>query len=287
MTADAEVEAFNAFAKWGNDQAQDDGYQQETLDASMASTNAAIETFTAKAESALRVKRRRASANLRLSLWSLWILSIVRSRFFQIEKTNDQQWNGVVPDSFDVRTAWPQCSSVSGHIRDQAIMYLLLILAMSVMAGATLVRAAKACFEGVWLERWKSAATPGYASRCGLHHVQTFGERIRVLHRSDGRALPYRSQDRLRKKCSPSLRRCCAVVQKLRAEHFVDLLLGGGRKGGSRATRRRRQEADVQKQLTSITAALATLQARVRPEVKPKKALQGKKKRGRIRKGTS
>lgn len=35
-------------------------------------------------------------------------------------KTNDQQWNGVVPDSFDVRTAWPQCSSVSGHIRDQS-----------------------------------------------------------------------------------------------------------------------------------------------------------------------
>ena len=32
-------------------------------------------------------------------------------------KTNDQQWNGVVPDSFDVRTAWPQCPSVSGHIR--------------------------------------------------------------------------------------------------------------------------------------------------------------------------
>ena len=29
------------------------------------------------------------------------------------EKTNDQ-WNGVVPDSFDVHTAWPQCSSASG-----------------------------------------------------------------------------------------------------------------------------------------------------------------------------
>ena len=135
-------------------------------------------------------------------------------------------------------------------------MYLLLILAMSVMAGATLVRAAKACFEGVWLERWKSAATPGYASRCGLHHVQTFGERIRVLHSSDGRALPYRSQDRLRKNVH---RRSDGAVH----EHFVDPLLGGGGKGGSRATRRRRQEADVQKQLTSITAALATLQAQV------------------------
>ena len=43
----------------------------------------------------------------------------------------------------------------------------------------------------------------------------------------------------------------------------MDPLFGGGGKGGSRATRRRRQEADVQKQLTSITAALATLQARV------------------------
>ena len=125
---------------------------------------------------------------------------------------------------------------VETPVNNQAIMYLLLILAMSVMAGATVVRAAKACFEGVWLARWKSAATPGYASRCGLHHVQTFGERIGVLHSSDGRALPYKSQDRLRKKFSPSLRRCCAVVQKLRAEHFVDPLRGGGRKGGSRAT---------------------------------------------------
>ena len=35
-------------------------------------------------------------------------------------KTNDQEWNGVVPDSFDVRTAWPQCAPVSGHIRDQS-----------------------------------------------------------------------------------------------------------------------------------------------------------------------
>ena len=42
----------------------------------------------------------------------------------------------------------------------------------------------------------------------------------------------------------------------------MDPLLGW-RKGGSRATRRRREEADVQKKLTAITAALATLQARV------------------------
>ena len=27
-------------------------------------------------------------------------------------KTNDQQWYGVVPDSFDVWTAWSQCVSV-------------------------------------------------------------------------------------------------------------------------------------------------------------------------------
>ena len=30
-------------------------------------------------------------------------------------KTNDQQWNGVVPDSFHVRTTWPQCTFVSGR----------------------------------------------------------------------------------------------------------------------------------------------------------------------------
>ena len=41
-------------------------------------------------------------------------------------------------------------------------MYLLLILAMSVMVGATLVGAAKASFEGVWLERWKSAVCTMY-----------------------------------------------------------------------------------------------------------------------------
>ena len=87
VTADAddEVEAFNTRAECCKDQAQDDGHQQETLGASIASTNAAIEKFTAKAESALREKRRRASANLRLSFWSLWILSNVRSRFFQNE----------------------------------------------------------------------------------------------------------------------------------------------------------------------------------------------------------
>ena len=35
-------------------------------------------------------------------------------------KTNDQQWYGVVPDCFDVWTAWSQCVSVSGHTRDQS-----------------------------------------------------------------------------------------------------------------------------------------------------------------------
>ena len=73
MTADvgAEVKAFNAYAKWCADQAQVDGHQQETLDASIASTNAAIEKFAAKAESAVREKRRRTSANMRLSLLTL------------------------------------------------------------------------------------------------------------------------------------------------------------------------------------------------------------------------
>ena len=71
VTADAEVEAFNAYAKWCKNQAQDDGHQQETLDASIAFTNAAIENFAAKAESAVREKRRRSSANLRLSFLTL------------------------------------------------------------------------------------------------------------------------------------------------------------------------------------------------------------------------
>ena len=35
-------------------------------------------------------------------------------------KTKDQQWNGVVADSFDVRTTWLPCASVSGHFRDQS-----------------------------------------------------------------------------------------------------------------------------------------------------------------------
>ena len=69
--ADAEVEAFNAYAEWCKDQAQDDGHHQETLDASIASTNAAIENFTAKAESVVRVKGRGTSANLRLSFLTL------------------------------------------------------------------------------------------------------------------------------------------------------------------------------------------------------------------------
>ena len=50
--ADAQDEAFNAYAEWCKDQAQDDGHQQETLNVNTASTNAAIENFTAKAESA-------------------------------------------------------------------------------------------------------------------------------------------------------------------------------------------------------------------------------------------
>ena len=55
MTADAgaEVKAFNAYAKWCSDQAQVDGHQQETINASIASTNAAIEKFAAKAEKAI------------------------------------------------------------------------------------------------------------------------------------------------------------------------------------------------------------------------------------------
>ena len=58
VTADAgaEVEAFNAYAEGCEDQAQDDGQQQETLDAKIASTNAAIENFAAKVESAVREK---------------------------------------------------------------------------------------------------------------------------------------------------------------------------------------------------------------------------------------
>ena len=58
VTADAgaEVEAFNAYAEWCEDQAQDDGHQQETLDASIASTSAAIEKLATKAESAVREK---------------------------------------------------------------------------------------------------------------------------------------------------------------------------------------------------------------------------------------
>ena len=54
--ADAEVEAFTAYAEWFKDQALDDGHQQVTLDASFASANAAIVNFTAKAESAASKK---------------------------------------------------------------------------------------------------------------------------------------------------------------------------------------------------------------------------------------
>ena len=54
VTADAaaEVQAFNAYAEWCKEQAQDDGHQQETLTASIASTKAAIENDAANVESA-------------------------------------------------------------------------------------------------------------------------------------------------------------------------------------------------------------------------------------------
>ena len=42
------------------------------------------------------------------------------SKEMDYAKTRDQQWNGVVPDSFDVPTTWPPCASVSGHFRDQS-----------------------------------------------------------------------------------------------------------------------------------------------------------------------
>ena len=48
--------AFTAYAEGFKDQALDDGHQQETLDASFASANAAIVNFTAKAESAASKK---------------------------------------------------------------------------------------------------------------------------------------------------------------------------------------------------------------------------------------
>ena len=35
-------------------------------------------------------------------------------------KTSDQHWSGVLPDSFNVRTAWPQRASALGYIRDQS-----------------------------------------------------------------------------------------------------------------------------------------------------------------------
>ena len=38
------------------------------------------------------------------------------SKEMDYTKASDQQWNGVLPDSFDVRTAWPQRASVLGHI---------------------------------------------------------------------------------------------------------------------------------------------------------------------------
>ena len=55
VTADAgaEVKGFNAYVKWCSDQAQVDGHQQETINGSIASTNAAIKKFAAKAENAI------------------------------------------------------------------------------------------------------------------------------------------------------------------------------------------------------------------------------------------
>jgi len=50
--AAAELEAFNAYAEWCKEQAQDDGHQHETLSANIASTQAAIQDDAAKAESA-------------------------------------------------------------------------------------------------------------------------------------------------------------------------------------------------------------------------------------------
>ena len=58
VTADAgaDVKTFAAYAEWFEDQALDDGHQQENLDANVASTNAAIEKFAAKADSASAVQ---------------------------------------------------------------------------------------------------------------------------------------------------------------------------------------------------------------------------------------
>ena len=51
--AGAEVKAFNAYAKWCSDLAQVDDHQEETINASIASTIAAIEKIAAKAENAI------------------------------------------------------------------------------------------------------------------------------------------------------------------------------------------------------------------------------------------
>ena len=40
-------------------------------------------------------------------------------REMNLDKTNDQHRNRIVPDSFAVRTAWPQCAPLSGHIRSE------------------------------------------------------------------------------------------------------------------------------------------------------------------------
>lgn len=36
------------------------------------------------------------------------------------EKLEDNAWVGDIPSDFDVRTKWPNCAAVSGHIRDQS-----------------------------------------------------------------------------------------------------------------------------------------------------------------------
>ena len=68
-----------SYAEWFTDQALDDGHQQETLDASFASTNAAVEKFAAKAENAVAdissLTSWIASAD-----WELTAVSVVREK---------------------------------------------------------------------------------------------------------------------------------------------------------------------------------------------------------------
>ena len=102
-------------------------------------------------------------------------------------------------ESLSTSVVWTTQGVVT-PVKNQAIMYLLLTLAMSVMAGATLVGAAKACMlRRSVAGKMEISSYTGGTRAGGLHHVQTYGVRIRVLHSSDGRVLSYRSQDRLRK----------------------------------------------------------------------------------------